>query len=603
MPVGGFSTIKPGLPLPEGARAIASSSTWQLGQLPVRSAQGLGRRIFVVGPCGASDDEVQELAAHPVLPAVTWRWPGTYAVVEEGVSGTVVHTDPAGALPLYTVSWEGTWAWCTSARFLGALGDSRLDAERLACAVLAPALPVLSAGRTFFTNVHQLPPGSRTELPNDGRPYQCLTTWWPEPLEGALPHLRLRRALTFAVRLRASIDPRLSSDLSGGFDSTTVAILAARATNDPLRAVTIHPEGILDGADLSYARITADNYKGQIEHHLLPLTVEHRPYTHLTEVPVTDEPAPSTLTHVRLREQLHWMHETLGTRTHLTGDGGDSILFQPPAHLADLVRHHRYRRAGAEALGWARLRHTPVGPLLRDAAAMARTPRVRALEDLVVTLATGTSERQNAGNVGWFPSLPVPSWATPVSRRHLVRAAKRAAAEPDPLSGLDASVRVLVDEIREVARTAVADAELAAGCGIELHNPFLDPLVVDSVLRTPLHGRPPLYAYKPNLVKAFSDVLPVEIRERTTKGSFEADHYSGLRAALPELLDQAGLHLAALGLIDLPRFRNQLRRAAVGMPMPLATIEQALTADAWMHSISHAPAPQWILPTPETVIR
>ncbi|MDD9376513.1 albusnodin/ikarugamycin family macrolactam cyclase [Streptomyces sp. ZAF1911] len=596
MPIGGFSTTRPDLPHPLGAETIPTSSLWRLGSTPVRTTQRRGRRLHVIGLCGATDDEVQRLADLPVPTRATWQWPGTYAVLEELEHGLVLHTDPAAALPLYAVAWRGTWAWSTSPRYLGALVGARVDIERMVCAVLAPSLPILATGRSVFAGVQQLPPGARIELPSDGTPRTATTTWRPDPVNGAPPHLRLRVALTSAVRLRAHTGPALSCDLSGGLDSTTMAVLASRAlpAGTALPGVTIHPQGILDGADLHYARLTAAASQGRLRHHLLPLGDEHRPYTRLTDVPVTDEPAPSTLTQARLQAQLRWMRRELGTRTHLTGDGGDSILFQPPAHLADLLRHHRYARAAGEALGWARLRHTSVAPLLRDAAAMATTTREQALATLPAELTGGG--KNNRGNVRWFPALPLPAWATPPAVRLLTEAAEDYAAAPDPLPGLDASVRTLVDEIREVARTAVADAELASACGIELHNPFLDASVVDAVLRTPLGQRPSLYTYKPVLTKAFADALPAELTARTTKGAFEADHFAGMRAALPELLDTGGMHLASLDLIDGKLFRAQLRQAAAGVPMPLAHIEQALAVDTWLHTIGRAPVPAWVAP-------
>ncbi len=65
-------------------------------------------------------------------------------------------------------------------------------------------------------------------------------------------------------------------------------------------------------------------------HHLLPITAEHLPYTRITATPATDEPAPSALTQPRLTAQLDWLHVGINTRTHLTGDGGDSIFSTAP---------------------------------------------------------------------------------------------------------------------------------------------------------------------------------------------------------------------------------------------------------------------------------
>ncbi|WP_256961678.1 albusnodin/ikarugamycin family macrolactam cyclase [Streptomyces sp. NRRL B-24572] len=601
--IGGFSTTSVDLPRLLGAQEPASWSTmWQSGETPVHPVPiSAGKpRVLVIGWCGATAGQLSDLSGTPVPADVTWRWPGAYAVIEERTESVVVHTDPAAAFPLYATRWGGGWAWSTSARALASLTGADVDARRVACAVLAPSVPALVGNRTFFSGVEQLPAGSRIELPRNGNPLRCVTTWCPEPDPHRWAHRQLRRALTDAVVLRVQADPTLSSDLSGGLDSTTVAVLAAHSLRAPhvLNAVTIHPEGCLDGADLCYAGLTAAASAGRISHHLLPLGAEHLPYSGITSVPATDEPAPSTLTQARLLGQLRWMHRELGARTHLTGDGGDSVLFQPPAQLCDLLRAGRWRRTLREAYGWARLRHTPVMPLLCGAATMARTSRSDALADLTRYFSGKATSSHDRGNVRWFAPLPIPRWAEPAALGHVAEAAAQAATAVDPLHQLDASVHTLVDEIREVARTARADAELAASCGIDLHNPFLDPSVIDAVLRNPLERRPSVHGYKRLLVRAVGDLLPPAVAARTTKGSFEADHFTGMRAHLDELQELGGGHLASLGLLDPTRFRRHLRHAAAGVPMPLATLEQALMTEAWLHAHRRNPAPTWFVNLP-----
>ncbi|MEU3687992.1 albusnodin/ikarugamycin family macrolactam cyclase [Streptomyces narbonensis] len=606
MILGGFSTTLDDSPRPIGAQNPAPSTTlWRLGNTPVHTVPiGEGQPpVLVIGWCGATAAQLRELADDSVPADVTWRWPGSYGVIEERPEYVVVHTDPAAAFPLYAARWRSGWAWSTSARVLGSLTGAGIDVQRLACAVLAPSIPTLAGGRTFFTGIEQLPPGSRIVLPRNGDALRHVVTWCPQPEPRRLAHQQLRRTLTGAVTLRADADPTLSSDLSGGLDSTTVAVLAAQALSQShtLNAVTIHPEGRLDGADLHYARLAAAASAGRISHHLLPLSAEHLPYSGMASVPPTDEPAPSTLTQARLLGQFRWMHRELGTRTHLTGDGGDSVLFQPPAQLSDLLRVGRWRRAVNEAHGWARLRHTPVVPLLRAAATMARTSRPDALADVARYFSGRTTPSQDRGDARWFTPLPVPGWADPAALGHVAEAAAQAAGASDPLHQLDASLRTLVDEIREVARTAKADAELAMFCGIDLHNPFLDPSVIDAVLRNPLERRPPVHGFKPLLVRAVGDLLPPEVAARTTKGSFEADHYTGMRTHLDDLQALADGHLASLGLLDPARFRRHLRHAAAGVPMPLATLEQALTAEAWLHAHHRDPAPAWVVTMPGRV--
>ena len=220
---GGFSTARNDCPVPTGAARLApASSVWQLGNSPALYAEASGRhrRLMLLGWCGVSTDELRRLAEAPRLPVdVAWRWPGTYVVVEETPDRVVLHTDPADAAPVYAVRCDGGWAWATSARLLARLITAAVDTERLACSILAPSVPALAETHSFFTDVQHLPAGSRIELPADGTGPHAIACWRPDPVPGP-PHYRLREALSAAVALRVDADPGLSSDLSGGLDSS-----------------------------------------------------------------------------------------------------------------------------------------------------------------------------------------------------------------------------------------------------------------------------------------------------------------------------------------------------------------------------------------------
>ncbi|MFQ6849507.1 albusnodin/ikarugamycin family macrolactam cyclase [Streptomyces sp. 35M1] len=591
---GSGSPSRPGF-RPAGSRHLTSRHhTWALGAVPARSVDCPGgrRQVLILGRCGAKDSDLRRLSS--TLPDdITWKWPGAYTVIEESEEAVVIHTDPASARPIYLVSHDGGWVWSSSARALASLTRSAVDVERLACSIFLPSIPTLSEGRTFFCGVEQLPPGCRVVLPVSGGTPRTTTVWRPDQCETLAPAERLRTALFESVAERVRSDPMVSCDLSGGLDSTSIAALATVALpyGTRLNAVTIHPEGDTAGADLGYARLAAAAHSGRINHRLLALSTQHLPYTAMSTVPATDEPAPSTITQARLTGQFRWLREEFGTRTHMTGDGGDSLLFQPPVHLADLVRHRRIRRAVSEGFGWAGLRRASPLPFLRDAVLVSRTSRTSALTELADSV--GGRRHGEHGSVRWFPLLPYPSWAGGSAAALLSASARRAASAPDQLPGLDASVRTLVDEVREVARTAVADAELAAASGIDLNNPFLDPLVVDGVLRTPLDRRPPLHVYKPLLSSAMAGLLPHAVANRQTKGSFEADHYAGLRANMPELLGLAHGRLAEMELIDATRLVHCLGRAAAGVPMSLAALEQALGSEAWLAAHAREPEHAW----------
>jgi asparagine synthase (glutamine-hydrolysing) len=548
----------------------------------------------VLGLCAADDRDVERMARDGVPEDAAWRWPGTYAVIEERPDVMVLYTDPAATRPLYAARYRGGWVWSSSARLLAALTGAPVDVQQLAAALLAPAVPALAGHRSFFTGVELLPPGARVHLLADGGQMRHRIVWRPRPATQS-PTRQLRAALLAAAAVRAHDGAALSCDLSGGLDSTSVALAAARHLPDGrvLTATTVHPEGNTAGADLRYACRAADTDPSRIQHHLMPLGADHAPYTGLLDgLPATDEPAPSTIARARFFGQMRWLHDALGARLHMTGDGGDSVLFVPPAHLADLLRHRRWRRSCAEALGWARLRHRGPAGLLRDAVRTAHTPRSAALAALARTL-EGSVPARSGSEVAWFPALAAPAWATGRARELAADAARTAAQQQPPAGGVDAAVLTLLDEVRETARTAAADAELAASCGIELHNPFLDPTVVDTLVGLDVDQRPPLHTYKPLLGEAMADLLPLELARRTTKGSFDSDHYAGMRRNLNDLLHLADGHLAALGLLHPNLLRACLRKSAAGIPLPLTAVEPALATEAWLRARRATPAVPW----------
>ncbi|WP_043465186.1 albusnodin/ikarugamycin family macrolactam cyclase [Kitasatospora sp. MBT66] len=597
MGFGGFTGSVAATPHPLGAiRLHPQSSVWRDGmtstQLHVAQG-GPPRRLFVLGLSGARPADLKVLAAGPLPADLAWRWPGAYAVVSEVAHETVIFTDPAAAQPVYIAPFGSGWAWSSSSRLLAGLNQAPVDTRRLVTAVFTPLLPALVGGRSFFDGVQQLPPGARIRLA-PGTPPEITNLWLPRPDFGPELAGRLRGELEKAVGLGLGDSP-FSTDLSGGLDSSSVTLLAAQQTPDNVRvpAVTVHPEGDESGADLRFARLVADSMPARIEHHLLPTKREHLPYTGITDVPAADEPAPSTMACAGLLRQLEWMAEQFDTRLHLTGDGGDSVCSQPPVHMADLARHRQFRAAFDQAAGWARLRHLPLSNILRQAVAAARISRADALTALAEQISQGSSLA--TGTVHWFAPIRLPAWAGTEALPLVRGEVERVAAAPDPLGGLDAGVRTVIDEVREVARTAQADAALAEDVGIQLRNPFLDASVVNTVLSVPLRSRPPVYAYKPQLVRAMGDLLPPPLAGRTTKGSFNADFYTGRRENLEALLGLADGFLAALGLVQPRALRRVLKQAAMGMPVPMGILDRTLAVEAWLLSLDREPEPRWVV--------
>lgn len=183
---GGFVTSKrEALCAPGGSRPMtpAPCPVWTIGSWPEHEARvavaGL-RRVAIFGPCSANNHELSQLAQRGVSDAVLLAFAGSYTVVESIAECTTVFTDIGHAWPIYTVKTEWGTVWGSSALALAALVGAGTDLNWVASALLAPQAPELVAGRSAFTGITAVPPGSRLVM-HPNVPPQVLGAWRPAP--------------------------------------------------------------------------------------------------------------------------------------------------------------------------------------------------------------------------------------------------------------------------------------------------------------------------------------------------------------------------------------------------------------------------------------
>jgi asparagine synthase (glutamine-hydrolysing) len=519
-------------------------------------------------------------------------WAGSYTLVQSAPESTVILTDLAGANPIYLTNTDFGVAWGSSARALAPLVGQEWDLGWLAAALMASNAPVFT-GRSPFQDVHLAPAGCRIVLGSDGRPPVWTRAWQPTQLTVDQAAVQLREALAAGVTLRVGSTRRASSDCSGGLDSSTLCALAEQASTEmPLAAVTMHPAGVRRGGDMDYVHSLLAAHPG-LDHHWLPLSGEHLPFSDIAGVPATDEPAPTGAGFARFAAQYKLLAQ-LGTQVHFTGDGGDTLLSGPMLYLADLVRDRQWRRFVGDAIGWARIRRTSPKPLIASALAAARTDHTQALHQLAAAVQHEDSIvglRMPIPAVSWYLA-PIPAWATQFARESAAEMVASAAEQP-ALAGLDYANQRILSAVHSVGRTAHADAQLAATFGVQLANPFLDSRVVDAVLSVHAWEHTSPAAYKPLLTKAVGHLLPPDIAGRTTKGTYQSDHYLGLRANLATLTDLCEGTLSSLGLVDSCRLLQHLDLSAKGLPVEVSAVEPAVAMEAWLRVVAAAPATKW----------
>lgn len=539
-----------------------------------------GLRLAVLG--GASVDEhdlAQRLAeerdiASAARVAATLR--GEFHLVVAAGDRLRVRGTASGMRRVFHGDAAGATVASDRADVLARLLDAPLDEELLAVRLL-DSVPHPLGDLPLWRGVHAVPPGFQLEAGPDGA---SRTRWWtpPEPRlgleEGAA---LLRTALDAAVRTRTGAAATISSDLSGGLDSTAVCALAAAAGAAPY-ALTM-PSRDPGDDDLHWAKLAAADLD-QAEHVVLPVDRVPLFYSGLLEVtgPV-DEPAPTILDQPR---QLAGHDEMLarGSALHLTGMGGDHVLWGHPAHALErltsdplgAVRHLRGYRAHNR---WS----------LRDALSVIgdRRPYGQWLADSADRLTAARAAPHSADVLAWDVPPRMPAWATPDAVAVVRRRMRQAAQSAVPLGRTRAQHNEL-NVLHHGTRVTRVLHQVSEHGGLPMASPFFDDRVIEACWSVRPEERSSPWRYKPLLKAALRGVVPAAVLERETKGEASTDAANGLRenrARIAELWHDS--RLARLGLVDADRLvRTTLQPSSP--ELRYAGLDPTLACEIWLRT-------------------
>jgi asparagine synthase (glutamine-hydrolysing) len=568
---------------------------WIAGNEPRISVRIVGdhdRWVAVVGNYTGSDGDLRRLAekAHQHTVFTT---PGSYTVIVRDGDSVRISTDIANTRPIYVVDTEFGVVWSSRSRDLTGLLGCEIDCAWLSAFLYAPDVEPALASRSAFAGIAMVEPGQWLDI--DSTHTTTSPAWTPTPRTLSQATRQLATSLAAGVAARIQSDVDITADCSGGLDSTTLTFLALNHADNSerLTAVTFHPRDVTTGGDLDYVH-DALSAQPQLRHQWIPLDDTHLPFTDIDTVPPSDEPAPTSAAYARMSTQFTAVRD-LGSALHLTGDGGDTLLCAPLLYLADLLDTKHYADAYRHATGWARVRRVSPWPLLRDALAATRHSYGESLALLAQTFRradpSNVVDTVDTPSAGWHHHGIAP-WVSDAARHHtadlLMAAAHRAAP-----AALDKAGQLTLTALRTVGRTANSDIQIAEHNGIALHNPYLDPSVVDAVLSVPAWQWNSPQRYKPFLTQAFPGLLPRSIQTRSTKGSYDIDHYQGIHAHASLLHNLVDGELAALDLINPDPLHSAIDLAATGLPVNITSVERIATTESWLRAIRSAPSPQW----------
>ena len=270
--------------------------------------------------------------------------------------------DHIGARPFYYALEDGRFAFASAVEaVLAAPGVSNALDEEVVAAALSSMWPD-TAARTFYRAVRKLPAGHALVVEPEAGGSGCLRVrlqrhWRPEQLPSARPASDDAYAEQFLDLYRKAVRDRLHGGpvgvhLSGGLDSSSVAVLAAQALRrqgrPPPPAFSWLPA--LDSAPpkpehaREYALVDAVCVQEGLQvRHGAPGREE------IVEVLRRDGTLPGS--NVQFNEEIVLRHAAqMGVRVLLSGAGGDEcVSFNGRGHWQHLLLSGRWRKLAAES--------------------------------------------------------------------------------------------------------------------------------------------------------------------------------------------------------------------------------------------------------------
>jgi asparagine synthase (glutamine-hydrolysing) len=394
----------------------------------------------------------------------------------------------------------------------------------------------------------------------------------------------VREALAEAVDVRTRRGGTVSSDLSGGLDSTSVCFLAARSPASVVAATW--PGRDPADTDLAWARQAADHLP-DVEHVVWDADASALVYSDLLGIDdLLDEPSIGVMDRSRVLQHLPWLAGR-GSRVHLTGIGGDHVAWCSEAYYHRLLRT-RPLFAVRQLRGFRALWSWPLGATVRALADVR--PYRDWLADSARRLRDPMPRTSVAGSLGWGMAPRLLPWMTPEAERLARRALLDSAAGARPLHP-DRGLHTDLELIRTCTRIIRQWERMAARAGLPMASPFLDDRVIEACLAVRPEDRVTPWRYKPLLAEAMRGVVPEECLRRTNKAEASMDASDGLRRHRGDLMTLwTGSRLERLGLVDGEALRRLAQRpSAPGLRD--AILYSTIACEVWLRARDRAPHP------------
>lgn len=536
-------------------------------------------------------DDFGRPGAAPRLPT------GDYAAVLVCRDRILLMRDEQARIPLFFRESGGrVSAVSTSVRRLGDVAELE---RRYFCRYLTGNMAQPHSELTPFTGVHRVLGGEVVELSLTGQMRGRVVRRARQADDPSLPASDGRGLSEAAKDLRLALENAVgrrmgkvtACHVSGGTDSTSVALLAARQ----LTAGQGHPGDLVPLAgrfgrgELTGEQPYLDEALEEIRRHApaaRPVVVDVDDVADFDDFQHhagdTDEPHAHAF-RAPFWSRLHAAAAELGCDVLMTGCGADPIADANPLHLHGLARTGQLREMTKQARAWAAGSERGVRDVV---SAYVVQPTLPLAAERIAALV-----RRRGTVLGGLGNFARPPWLrSGFARAHGYREA--GIAESRFMFGREPE-QSLYDAANYIAAPDPLSWHHAQQNGFFLSHPFLDPEVIATMRRLPADatfrpGRP-----KAVLREAMADLLPPRIRDRTVKVPFNEVYARGLRTHGEELVDlcRTARHPLVAEMFDVETLCRAVREAqfGVGDAYSWDRVNSSLALVMWLERLDRGP--------------
>ena len=358
---------------------------------------------------------------------------------------------------------------------------------------------------------------------------------------------RFRELLEQAVQTRLTGERDVWAQLSGGLDSSSVVALSdmVRGQGASLGGTITVVDSLGEGDERTYSDAVVRRYQLRNE--------QVRDYWAWQDdgaaPPLIDQPTPMYPFYARDRKVWSTVHGA-GGRVLLSGLGADHYLHGSLDYITDMMAARQWRAAVREVTTWS----------VATRQSFWRLGRRYLVEPF---LPGALQSPRSVETPAWLRSPHGPPRSAQLESASSCRFARTVAMGLETLPAW-------------IERWPFGDE-------IEMRYPFLYRPLVEWSLRLPAQQRTRPNARKWILREATRDVLPEEIRTRSTKGGIDARILWSLqreRSRVDAMLRDPVL--AQLGCIDARTLRNAVDMARRGIPIHNVHLFSALSLETWL---------------------